>query len=79
MRDTFIDGKADFSRIDGQYDLFIGEVKHQSFVEINEEGTEAALATVVKEDKSAGFSFNANKPFIYVIRENKTNRILFIG
>lgn len=78
---------ADFS---GMFDsekikekLFIAEVIHQAFVEVNEEGTEAAAATaVVMETTSAMpdyIEFRADHPFIFLIQENSTGSILFMG
>ncbi len=72
--------QADFSGINGTGGLFIDDVIHQSFVEVDEKGTEAAAATVVIINESAaGNFFFANKPFVFVIRDNRTNSILFIG
>jgi serpin B len=79
MKNAFQPDLADFSGINGTKDLFISDVIHQSFVEVDEAGTEAAAATVVVIITSAGNSFIANRPFIFLIRENKTNSILFIG
>jgi serine protease inhibitor len=63
--------------------LQISKVTHQSFIETNEEGTEAAAATIVViGTTSAGpdsFTFNADHPFYYIIRETTTNTILFMG
>ena len=63
--------------------LLISDVIHQSFIETNEEGTEAAAATIVViSTTSAGpdsFTFNADHPFLYIIRETTTNTILFMG
>jgi serpin B len=67
--------------------LSIGHVEHQAFVEVNEEGTEAAAATAVIMAPGAGAVppdqqqavFRADHPFIYLIRENSTGSILFIG
>jgi serpin B len=73
-------GNADFSKIVKSRDIFIDEVIHQSFVEVDEKGTEAAAVTVVVIKYNAvNNSFIANKPFVFVIRDNKTNSILFIG
>lgn len=75
--------KADFSGISATKELQIGQVIHQTFIEVNEDGTEAAAATVV--DMEAGsaprepITFNANHPFIFLIKHNKTNTILFTG
>jgi serine protease inhibitor len=76
---------ADFSRINGSGGLLISFVKHNSFVEVNEEGTEAAAVTVVGvSTTSAGpgpsfIPFVADRPFIFAIRETTTNTILFMG
>lgn len=74
---------ADFSNISEQYDLLINDVAHQSFIETNEEGTEAAAATVVEVGVTsmppAALVFNMDHPFIYIIRETTTNSIIFMG
>lgn len=73
---------ADLSGINGKNDLKITDVFHQAFVEVNEEGTEAAAATaVVVGIKSISLSkeFNANRPFIFFIMDKKTDAILFMG
>jgi serpin B len=76
--------EADFSNITEAYQLFISKVLHKSFVEVNEDGTEAAAVTVV----DVGFTsiepgvekyFVANKPFMFVIKENSSQTILFSG
>ncbi|MEN7972590.1 MAG: serpin family protein [Verrucomicrobiota bacterium] len=74
--------KADFSGMDGSRELYIGAVVHKAFVEVNEEGTEAAAATaVVMKTTSICMppQFIANRPFLFLIRENSTGAILFIG
>jgi serpin B len=71
---------ADFSGINNQVKLFISKVAHKTYVEVNEEGTEAAAVTSVGvNETSAGPSFVFNRPFIFVIREITTGTILFIG
>jgi serine protease inhibitor len=76
---------ADFSKINGVGGLLISFVKHNSFVEVNEEGTEAAAVTVVGIiATSAGpgpsfIPFIADHPFVFAIRETTTNTILFMG
>ena len=80
-------GKADFSGMTGDRLLNISEVIHQAFVEVNEEGTEAAAATaVVMKVGCAGPMpppvikvFKANHPFIFIIQQQNTGNILFIG
>ncbi|XP_059801286.1 leukocyte elastase inhibitor-like [Hypanus sabinus] len=82
MTDLFDGSKADLSGISGTRDLFVSKVVHKSFVEVNEEGTEAAAATaiivalcsLVLEEQ-----FTADHPFLFFIRHNKTNNILFFG
>jgi len=60
--------------------LFVSEIKHKTFVEVNEEGTEAAAVTSIEIRKtSMPPSFIANRPFIYLIKEKSTGAILFIG
>ncbi|NMC39339.1 MAG: serpin family protein [Bacteroidales bacterium] len=73
---------ADFSQICGLYDLLISFIKHQAFIETNEEGTEAAAATVVGFELTSAPDFlvlNLDRPFIYIIRETTTNSIVFMG
>jgi serpin B len=71
---------ADFSGMDGTDRLYISSVIHQAFVEVNEEGTEAAAATaVVMLEKGMPTTFRADHPFIFIIREKETGSILFLG
>jgi serpin B len=85
MVDAFIPGTADFSGLSDvarEVGLFVSKVKQKSFVEVNEEGTEAAAATIVDIRLTAAsedFNFRANRPFIFFIRERLTNTILFAG
>ncbi|NOR17549.1 serpin family protein, partial [candidate division WOR-3 bacterium] len=78
-------GEADFSGMTGEKDLFISEVVHKAFVDVSEEGTEAAAATgVMMEYISEQLLlppavFRADHPFIFVIRDNHSGSILFIG
>ena len=78
MQRIFSGGLANIS--DG--DLFVSEIKQKTFVEVNEEGTEAAAVTVIEIGESASIeppSFVANRPFLYLIKEKSTGVILFIG
>ncbi|MDB6027942.1 MAG: leukocyte elastase inhibitor-like, partial [Verrucomicrobiales bacterium] len=60
--------------------LYISEAIHQAFVEVNEEGTEAAAVTVqLARTRSMTPSFVADHPFIYLIRDNGSGSILFLG
>jgi len=73
---------ADFTGINPGGNLYISEVKHKSFVEVNEEGTEAAAATSVGISLTsvpAEVWFIANKPFLFFITEKNTKSILFTG
>ena len=75
-------GQADFTRINKEGNLFISEVKHKSFVEVNEEGTESAAVTSVEiRTPSIGsvIVLRADRPFIFAIREKASGTILFIG
>lgn len=81
MSDAFND-KADFSGMDGSKWLSIGFVLHKAFIDVNEEGTEAAAATVVimrSKGISSPAEFRADHPFLFLIRENQTGSILFMG
>jgi len=74
---------ADFSGMNGFGGLFIGKVLHKAFIEVNEEGTEAAAATTVHMFETAmpGQSkvFDADHPFMYLIQHKETGTILFMG
>lgn len=78
--------EADFSGI-GEEPLKISEVVHKAFVEVNEEGTEAAAATAVGMVLCAGVAgppprpvvFRADHPFLFFIRDRRTNAVLFSG
>ena len=76
-------GNADFTKINKSGGLRIDYVKHKTFVEVNEEGTEAAAVTIVAIEKTmAGQSkipFYADRPFLFAITEKDTGAILFIG
>jgi serine protease inhibitor len=71
---------ADFSRLaEGGEDFFISKVKQKAFIEVNEEGTEAAAATSVNVAVRASPGFRATRPFIFAIRERFSGLLLFIG
>lgn len=77
---------ADFSGMTGKRDFFIWAVVHKAFVDVNEEGTEAAAATgitmgltaVMPEEKPIPV-FRADHPFLFLIRDNESGGILFMG
>jgi len=84
MTDAFDSKAADFSGMTGRKDLCISAVIHKAYVDVNEEGTEAAAATgVTMRLTSVGPDqtpvFRADHPFIFLIRDNHSESILFIG
>ncbi|MBF0122695.1 MAG: serpin family protein [Candidatus Omnitrophica bacterium] len=85
MGDIFVYGAADFSGMNGNHELYVGDVLHKAFIEVNEDGTEAAAATAVmmaagsaapQEDPKV---FRADHPFFFVIQDNMTGLVLFMG
>ena len=83
MRDAF-SSNANFSGINGRRDLFISAVIHKAYVDVNEEGTEAAAATAVTMKLTSVMPsrtpvFRADHPFLFLIRDNHSSSILFIG
>ena len=73
---------ADLSGISGKNDLKISDAFHKAFIEVSEEGTTAAAATaVVIAMKSfvRKTEFIVNRPFIYILKHNGSNTILFMG
>lgn len=79
MEIAFTD-KADLSGILPEGGLLITDVKHKTFIEVNEEGTEAAAVTSVEVGvTSIGNFISFNKPFLFAIAEKTTGSILFIG
>jgi serpin B len=82
MPDAF-SPRADFSGMTGNKDLFIAAVLHKAYVDVNEEGTEAAAATGVVMKLTAMPApppvFRADHPFVFMIKDNTSNSILFIG
>ncbi len=82
---TAFSPQADLSGMDGTGGLLISDVIHQAFVEVNEEGTEAAAATAVVMELTAYIPFEpvpvfrADHPFIFLIQDDETGNILFMG
>ena len=75
-------GSADFSAMSPAPGLYIDRVKHKAVVEVNEEGTEAAAATMVVMNVSAPgltFDFVVDRPFFFAIRDENTGTMLFMG
>lgn len=83
MAVAFSSGSADFTRINKQGGLYISRVLHKTFVQVDEEGTEAAAVTLVDVKYTSiepqGFNMVVNRPFVYVIRERHSNSLLFMG
>jgi serpin B len=79
-------GSADFSGMTGNRDFAISDVIHKAYIDVNEEGTEAAAATAVTMRALAVRVpgqpppvFRADHPFVFLIRDNPSNSILFMG
>jgi serine protease inhibitor len=83
MEIAFDPGRADFSKMYQGGGVWIDTVKHKTYVEVNEEGTEAAAVTSVEMREvsinPSDFNMRVDRPFIFMIRENKSQTILFIG
>jgi serpin B len=82
IKDAFTP-QADFSAMSGMKDLHISAVLHKAYVDVTEEGTEAAAATGivvgVTSVQPPPPEFRADHPFVFLIRDNRTGNILFIG
>ena len=84
MEIAFTDA-ADFTGINPAGNLFISRVLHKTFIDVNEEGTEAAAVTAVEisltsiDPDPQPVEFIADKPFLFLIHENSSGSILFIG
>jgi serpin B len=82
---THFFSNADFSGMNGKGGLFVGQVIHKAFVDVKEEGTEAAGATAVIMLESSALRpnpkpvFRADHPFVFLIRDVATKSILFVG
>ena len=82
MSIAFDPGRADFTKINSDGNLYISNVKHKTFVKVNEEGTEAAAVTSVEitlTSIGSSITMHINRPFVFAIRENHSGTILFIG
>ena len=80
IENAFTPNKADFSRLT-EADVYVSEVRQANLFSIDESGAEAATSTGIK----GGFTYNPptncviNRPFLFFVRENKTNTILYAG
>jgi serine protease inhibitor len=83
MRDAFIGNVADFTRMSSRgRELFISEVRQKTYVDVNEEGTEAAAATSVGISVTSApmrVPVRVDRPFVFAIRERLTGTIIFMG
>jgi serpin B len=92
MLTAFDPTAADLSRIDGVRPtpanagdrLFVDRIRQRAVIEVNEEGTEAAAVTTISKTETSKAprdapSFRADHPFLFIIRENSTGLILFLG
>lgn len=85
MKRAFVAGEADLSGMDGSRDLFVSDVVHEGFVEVSEEGTEAAAATAVIVATRAAIvpeeplEVKADRPFAWAVVERGTGAVLFAG
>jgi serpin B len=83
MKDAFNDKAADFSGMTGEPDLFIAFAVHKAFIAVDEKGTEAAAATAVgmalRGPPPKPLPFRVDRPFLFLIRDNRTGSILFLG
>lgn len=86
MTEAFSDD-ADFSRMTGKEDLFISDVIQKAFIDVNENGTEAAAATaaimymkaMMRPDPEPPVTVTIDHPFMYALVENQSGAILFLG
>jgi serpin B len=83
MQQAFIGGTADFSGMTGNLDLYITDILHKAFISVDEAGTEAAAATGVVFGTSSMPTdikdFTMDRPFIFMIKDNPSGQILFLG
>lgn len=84
VTDLFDPHKCDLSEIDPDRDLYVDSVIQESFIEVNEEGTEATSATAMTMTRNGmpsrpDITFNANRTFSYYIRHSPTNTVMFSG
>lgn len=82
VRQAFDPRRADFSGMTARERLFVSAVLHKAFVDVNEAGTEAAAATGMVFDAVSApppATFRADRPFVFLIRDNRTGSILFLG
>ncbi|MDD2521625.1 MAG: serpin family protein [Anaerolineaceae bacterium] len=83
IQQAFDPQAADFTRISDEIDLYISDVLHKAFIDVNEEGTEAAAATAIAVGTTSmpadSWDITFDHPFIYLIYETTTNTVVFMG
>ncbi|KFW97006.1 Serpin B10 [Phalacrocorax carbo] len=82
IQDAFTEGQADFTGMSENGELVLSQVFHKCYLEVNEEGTEAAAASsaaLASRSLGATVIFVADHPFLFFIRHNQTKSILFLG
>ena len=84
MEQSFLQGRADFSGIDGKANLVLDEIHHQMLIRVDEQGTTAAAATDVviqrvSTRRNQNVVFRVDHPFVFLIRDRRTGTILFMG
>jgi serpin B len=85
MPSAFVEGQADFSGInDGKEPMWVSHVLHKTFIDVHEEGTEAAAATAMLKmgramEPAKPVSFQADRPFVFLLRDVRTGLVLFMG
>ncbi|MBU0754621.1 MAG: serpin family protein [Planctomycetes bacterium] len=78
MAEAFDPAQADFSGMTGWKGLFIDKIIHQTCLEVTEEGSEAAASSAITM-KKGGITFWANHPFLFLVRDQQSGNLLFIG
>ena len=88
IKDAFGGGVADFGEMvpTSNKEVYIGDVKHKTFIDVSERGTEAAAVTSVEmfttslpTESEEIFEMNVNRPFFFTIEDTKNNLYLFMG
>ncbi|XP_052083734.1 serpin B10-like [Mytilus californianus] len=83
INEIFDSQTANFAKMTTMKSVFVTDARHKSYIEVTEQGTEAAAATTIEmglgSSMSGPFQFVADHPFMFVIRDNNSGTILFIG